>query len=308
MFQRGAYKLLSWLHHVACCFIIFFFQRKSFLIFLSFSLQQNRQAVAVPQSTFLEDESFQNPQPQCQPITNNHSATDVAQAAAGPGKQTTGSSLRRTRPVTVDGWGYDWLQYESRDGVVTKVWCSVCRHHQVDQQVQPAISPGQKQICDLDAYTVGTSNIKKDTAKAHSTSKCHLAAVRAKNPEKKESLMHQQITALTTKTMNKMCKLFDIAYTVAYCEQPFTLYRGLVSLERKHGVELGTTYCNDMACRAFIGHIAGTMMSDLQGLFNTDNFYCSILFDGSSDKSQSEKEVISIKFIEDGVPKIKLLG
>ena len=184
----------------------------------------------------------------------------------------------------------------------------MCRYHQIDQQVQPAISPGQKQICDLDAYTVGTSNIKKDTTQAHSTSKTHLAAVRAKHPPKKESVMHQQLTALNTKTMNKMCKLFDIAYTVAYCEQLFTLYRTLVSVERKHGVELGTTYCNDMACRAFISHIAGTMLSDLQRRFNEDNFYCSILFDGSSDKSQSEKEVISIKFIEDGVQKIKLLG
>ena len=38
------------------------------------------------------------------------------------------------------------------------------------------------------------------------------------------------------------------------------------------------------------------------------SFYCSLLFDGSSDKSQSEKEVVSIKIIENGDPKIKLLG
>jgi len=220
--------------------------------------------------------------------------------------------LRKTRTVTVDDWGYDnWLQYESHDGFVTKVWCSYCRKRQNDEQFQQAIHSGQKQICDLDAYAVGTSNVKKDTAKSHSTSKSHLAFIRATMKSKKDSAMLQQLTArMNTKTKEKMCKLFDIAYTVAYCEQPFTLYKTLVSVERKHGVDLGSpsTYCNAVACRTFIGHIACTMMSEFQKLFDEDNFYCSLLFDGSSDKSQSEKEVISVKVIDNGVPKIKLLG
>ena len=51
-----------------------------------------------------------------------------------------------------------------------------------------------------------------------------------------------------------MMKLFDIAYTVAYTEQLFSLFKTLVAVERKHGVELGITYHNSKACRLFIEH------------------------------------------------------
>ncbi|KAK1897936.1 Zinc finger protein 862 [Dissostichus eleginoides] len=105
-----------------------------------------------------------------------------------------------------------------------------------------------------------------------------------------------------------MCKLFDIAYTVAYCGQPFRLFKTLVSVERKHGVELGVTYHNSRACRIFIEHIAGTMSDHLHALVKHKPFYCSLLFDGSMDKSTSEKEVVSIKLIENGTPRIRLLG
>ena len=230
---------------------------------------------------------------------------------AGPSQtsqKSPASNARKTKSVTVDGWGYDWLEYESRDGLVTEVWCTACRSHHDDRNTQQYIHSGQAQICDLDAYVVGTSNVKKDTAKSHSISKSHLAALKAKKTPNKDSVMIQQLQAMNAGTKEKMCKLFDIAYTIAYCELPFTMYKTLVSVERKHGVQLGSTYCNAIACRSFIGHIGGNMIEKLQELFREDTFYCSLLFDGSSDKSQSEKEVISIKLIENGVPKIKLLG
>ncbi|KAJ8036990.1 hypothetical protein HOLleu_17688 [Holothuria leucospilota] len=37
-------------------------------------------------------------------------------------------------------------------------------------------------------------------------------------------------------------------------------------------------------------------------------FYCSLLFDGRTDKSLSEKEIIIIKYLDEGVPTIKLLS
>ncbi|XP_041460908.1 uncharacterized protein LOC121412062 [Lytechinus variegatus] len=71
---------------------------------------------------------------------------------------------------------------------------------------------------------------------------------------------------------------------------------------------LGVTYVNDVAWRTFIHHIAATMREDLERLFQQELLYFSLLFDGSTDKSISEKEVVSIKLIENGIPKIKLLG
>eukprot|EP00057_Strongylocentrotus_purpuratus_P007735 XP_011662209.1 PREDICTED: uncharacterized protein LOC105437382 [Strongylocentrotus purpuratus] len=168
--------------------------------------------------------------------------------------------------------------------------------------------PGQAQICDNDAYIVGTSNVKKDTSKSHSRSKFHLSAVQATLPLVEKSKLAQQFQTMQDRTKAKMSKLFDIAYMVAHCEQPFTMYKQFVLLEKKHGVDLGVTYINDAACRTFIHHIAATIREDLEKLFGQEPFYFSLLFDGSTDKSISEKEVVSIKLIEDGIPKIKVLG
>ncbi|KAI4796869.1 hypothetical protein KUCAC02_026704 [Chaenocephalus aceratus] len=50
------------------------------------------------------------------------------------------------------------------------------------------------------------------------------------------------------------------------------------------------------------------MRDRLHALVKRKPFYCSLLFDGSMDKSTSEKEVVSIKLIENGKPRIRLLG
>ncbi|KAJ8047847.1 hypothetical protein HOLleu_06959 [Holothuria leucospilota] len=86
------------------------------------------------------------------------------------------------------------------------------------------------------------------------------------------------------------------------------MYETWTSIEKKHHVDLGTRYINKKACKDFISHNAGAMVEELEKECMQEPFYCSILFDGSTDKSISEKEVVSIKLLENGVPKIKLLG
>ncbi|KAK1887628.1 E3 SUMO-protein ligase KIAA1586 [Dissostichus eleginoides] len=50
------------------------------------------------------------------------------------------------------------------------------------------------------------------------------------------------------------------------------------------------------------------MKDQLHDLVKKKPLYCSLLFDGSTDKTTTEKEVISIKVIENGTPRIRLLG
>ncbi|KAI4830516.1 hypothetical protein KUCAC02_002144 [Chaenocephalus aceratus] len=50
------------------------------------------------------------------------------------------------------------------------------------------------------------------------------------------------------------------------------------------------------------------MKDQLHDLVKKKPFYCSLLFDGSTDKTTTEKEVISIKVIENVTPRIRLLG
>ncbi|XP_041353824.1 zinc finger protein 862-like [Gigantopelta aegis] len=121
-------------------------------------------------------------------------------------------------------------------------------------------------------------------------------------------VIYRHLKKMDKETFTRMCHLFDWAYTVAHSELCFTNFPVLISVEKKHGVNLGNTYANDKACRTFVDEIGETMADDLKHLFSTEPFYCSILFDGSTDKSLSEKEVISVKLLEDGLPRFKLLG
>ena len=56
--------------------------------------------------------------------------------------------------------------------------------------------------------------------------------------------------------------------------------------------------------------VRGAMADSLKSTIKSEStpFYCSLLFDGSTDQTISEKEIISIKFLENGEPKIRLLG
>lgn len=251
----------------------------------------------------------QTQEPESMELTQEQGDT-LTTARTGTQIETEANAKHRTSAThTVDSWGFDWLRYEANNKVVTKVWCCTCREYYSKHQGSIPLHAGQERLCNTEPYISGTTNIKKDTANTHGKSKSHIAAFQAlTTPSPEVSDTVQCLQRLNDRTKEKMCKLFDIAYTVAHSEQPFTLFRTLVGLEKKHGVELGVTYQNSKACRLFIEHIAGTMKDQLHDLVKKKPFYCSLLFDGSTDKTTTEKEVISIKVIENGTPRIRLLG
>ena len=70
-------------------------------------------------------------------------------------------------------------------------------------------------------------------------------------------------------------------------------------------------HINDKACRGFIDTIGETMVDNL----DTDilgqhkgPLYFSLLFDGSADKAFSEKEIVTVKVLNNGLPEMRLLG
>ena len=70
-------------------------------------------------------------------------------------------------------------------------------------------------------------------------------------------------------------------------------------------------HINDKACRSFIDTIGETMVDNL----DTDilgqhkrPLYFSLLFDGSADKAFSEKEIVTVKVLNNGLPEMRLLG
>ena len=106
----------------------------------------------------------------------------------------------------------------------------------------------------------------------------------------------------------RMSKLFDWAYFIAKDGLPFTAFPRVVKVERKHGVGVGSKYINDKQCHNFVLAIAETMVIDLKEEFATTLFYFSLMFDGNTDKTLSEKDVVSVKLLENGESKIKLVG
>lgn len=191
-------------------------------------------------------------------------------------------------------------------------WCKYCREYYGEggkgKGTLAASNAGQAQLCNIDAYVKGTQNVKKDTASDHEKSKNHAKAVKECLPSKEVPVIYKHLAKMDENTYARMCKMFRWAYTVAHSELSFTDFPILISVEKVHGVDLGETYANDKACRTFIGEIGGTMSDDLKSRFQQKPFYCALLFDGSADKTLTEKEIISVKFLEEGVPKIKLLG
>ena len=177
----------------------------------------------------------------------------------------------------------------------------------------PAIADNRRQVARHgqsdcgDAYVTGTANVKKDTAKSHANSnKTSVLKASPVPPENQE--IRKLITKMDEATFARMCRLFDWAYLIAKNEDAFTSFPLYVAIEKKHGVDIGEAYMNDKAGKVFIQAIGEEMIEELPAVFKQDPFYCSVLFDGSADKSLLDREVLSLRLVENGLNRMKLLG
>ena len=95
--------------------------------------------------------------------------------------------------------------------------------------------------------------LKKDNAKKHSKSNIHckacdmerrplmtLSAIYSSTP------LGKAITGATSQEVQRLSKLFDIAYVVAKEEMPFSKYPSLIELEKRHGVNFGNTFMTEL--------------------------------------------------------------
>ena len=88
-------------------------------------------------------------------------------------------------------------------------------------------------------------------------------------------------------------KKFDIAHFVATEKLPFTKYTSICALESKHGLDLGSSYTNEVAGKTFCHFIAETRRNDLKRLFSNIKFF-SVLMDSSTDKANMDNELILV--------------
>ena len=64
-------------------------------------------------------------------------------------------------------------------------------------------------------------------------------------------------------TKSKLRKKFDIAYIVATQKLVDSKYPAICELEKRHGVNIGSTYLNSNACKTFCKFIAESKRLDL---------------------------------------------
>ena len=159
------------------------------------------------------------------------------------------------------------------------------------------------------AWIRGTCNLRLSNAKNHAASKCHQhayelyikglkgeASTNADNclrPASNQRTLEDGFTRLNEIQLEQTIKKFDIAYFVAKQELPFAIYEDLIALEKRHGVDLGDVYENRKQCAEFVDVNAKFISQQLTEDLTKAKFY-SVLTDGSTDKSVTEKEVGSV--------------
>ena len=105
----------------------------------------------------------------------------------------------------------------------------------------------------------------------------------------------------------KMDKLFRTVFYLIKQERPFTDFGELLTLQNLNGLELGQTYFSDKAAKEFASHIADMYFDEMKELLlNADCF--SVFCDGSTDRTETEKELIMVKIIKGFYPVMLFLS
>ena len=104
-------------------------------------------------------------------------------------------------------------------------------------------------------------------------------------------------------------KLFNTVYFVVKEEMPFTSFPQLIKLQKKNGSDLVRleSYATDQACRRFIPYIADEVREEVKQSLETANVF-SVLYDGATDCSVSEVEIVYARTATRGIVEEKFIG
>ncbi|XP_052778454.1 zinc finger protein 862-like [Mya arenaria] len=102
---------------------------------------------------------------------------------------------------------------------------------------------------------------------------------------------------------------FNTAYFVMHHEMPWTVYPNLLKLQVKNGSNINflKSYQSDKACSRFGGYIAQAVREPIQAALQEAKSI-SVMFDGATDCSVSEVEIIYCRLVKDGVPREYFVG
>lgn len=183
----------------------------------------------------------------------------------------TSSAVKPTRQVTLKTFTRWLSQYEQdhqtstwlrcdpdsdNKALVSCLWCELCRKFEHSVSGTRSFSR---------AWVVGSNNQRASNIIDHALSEQHrLAANKFREEQARSS--NQPITtyapvakgllAIGKRELEKLGKKFDLCYVLAKENLAFRKYPALVSLEKRHGVDVGTAYLNKASARVFTHSIA----------------------------------------------------
>ncbi len=189
--------------------------------------------------------------------------------------------------------GNQWLRYNVKDDLM---YCTVCR--EFDKSNKPS------------AFVDGCRSIRWSNVVAHKASEQHERSVEAANAKKlnpKERPIEKQLTKLTSEQIEKMKKYVRTSFYIAQFSKPFNEFKSLMELQLANFGKTGEgtmykTYMNDKSCKTFIDCIAADLLeSKVVSALNPDCFI-SILADGSTDRSNTEQQIIYVTMLQNNKP------
>ena len=206
---------------------------------------------------------------------------------------------KRTRKF-IPNWNVKYPGiYEEDD----KLYCKSCK-------LYPTISDAS---CSL---VTGNTSFRVGGLDTHWQSKRHLQAAnhhhavqRAQAGENVAGPMDIAIRAMNEANKTVLKKLFNTAYFILKYEEPFTAFRRLLALQEKNGSDLSRllNYRSDQACRRLMIPISEVIREPiLESIREADAI--SVLFDGATDASVTEVEVVFVRYVKDGTPTTSYLS
>ncbi|XP_041376382.1 zinc finger protein 862-like [Gigantopelta aegis] len=117
-------------------------------------------------------------------------------------------------------------------------------------------------------------------------------------PDPQQQTLGDSFCSMTKVQELQQIKKIEIAYFIAKKELPFSVYEDLIKLETYHGVDIGDqAYTNHKQCAEFVDIHGQFIASKLHDDLSKAKFY-SVLTDGSTDKSVTEKEVVYVLYFD----------
>ncbi len=180
---------------------------------------------------------------------------------------------------------------EGHNKMVSTLTCSVCTKYA--EKIKGRRNFNEKWI-------TGAESIRISNVIDHAKSDQHKHAMMLLRRDQARSLgldaahyapIARALTSLSKDEREKLKRKFDIAYLVATETLSFKKYASICALEKKHGVDLGVTYLNDIACKTFIHFIAEVEGERLKNALSQADFF-SLLLDGSTDKGCCDNEIV----------------